>query len=564
MARRLQRHALFGAFLCLLLLTASCADKKPEVDPAMDKYKVMSEQAQGHSVPKSAAQYPDRREEVHKQQLVTQPTEETERPLPRMKVSLRMHDANIVAVIQALGRAAHQSIVVSPKVEGTVSVSIQDMPWDSVFRGVLRSNKLAFAWEGEIIRVMTLEDMDADLQYDVLRKKRRTEQLAMEKTAPLTTSVIKVKFADVKSMKEGLEKFLAKDGEGKAIGSIDVDTFNNSVIVQTLPADQDKFLRLVETMDRPRSQIKLRAYIVETTQETARGLGIQWGGSAASAVGGGNNVWVVPGGSSSSTTDPRSGGATYNMQTGLSGLGYALDFVPDNYPAQGESGGTALGLMFGKVGGNILEVQLKALQDEGKLNIISSPSITTLDNQKAYTESGERVPYQTIEGTGADKTVSVEFQDVVMRLEITPHIIDKQFLKMALLIKKDEVDSTRSVSGNPYIIKKQTETTLIARNGETVVITGLTKQNLSDTSSGVPGLKDAPGVGWLFGAKSKSETLNEYVIFITPEILPEWLPGETQKTLGQIEQELEAKRQAEAQAAAKPAAKGPAEQEVAR
>lgn len=565
MARILHHHALFGALLCLLLLAASCAEKKtPETDPAMDKYKVMSEQAQGHSVPKSAAQYPDRREEVHKQKVVSQPTEETERPLPHIKVSLRMHDANVVAVIQALGRAAHQSIVVSPKVEGTVSVNIQDMPWDSVFRGVLRSNKLAFAWEGEILRVMTLEDMDADLQYDVLRKKRRTEQMAMEKTAPLTTSVIKVKFADVKAMREGLEKFLSKDGEGKAIGSIDVDTFTNSVIVQTLAGDQDKFLRLVETMDRPRSQIKLKAHIVETTQETARGLGVQWGGSMAGRVSNGNNLWVVPGGSSTTTTDPRSGGGTYDLHTGLSGLGYALDFVPDGYPTQGDSGGTALGLMFGKVGGNILEVQLKALEDEGKLNIISSPSITTLDNQKAYTESGERVPYQTIEGTGADKTLSVEFQDVVMRLEITPHIIDQQFLKMTLLIKKDEVDSTRSVSGNPYIIKKQTETTLIARNGETVVISGLTKQNTSTTAQGVPGLKDAPGVGWLFGSKSKSEVLNEYLIFITPEILPEWLPGETQKTFGQIEQELEAKRQREEAAAAQTTARAPSEQEVVR
>ncbi|HBE94985.1 MAG TPA: type IV pilus secretin PilQ [Desulfovibrio sp.] len=566
MARILRHHALFGALLCLLFLAASCAEKKTsEIDPATDKYKVMSEQAQGHSVPKSAAVYPDRREEVHKQKLVTQPTEETERPLPRIKVSLRMHDANVVAVIQALGRAAHQSIVVSPKVEGTVSVNIQDMPWDSVFRGVLRSNKLAFAWEGEIIRVMTLEDMDADLQYDVLRKKRRTEQLAMEKTAPLTTSVIKVKFADVKTMREGLEKFLAKDAEGKAIGSVDVDSFTNSVIVQTLAGDQDKFLHLVESLDRPRSQIKLKAHIVETTQDTARALGVQWGGGYSGRVRSGNNLWVVPGGSSTTTTDPLSGGGTYNLGTGLSGLGYGLDFVPEGYPTtSGSTGATALGLMFGKVGGSILEVQLKALQDEGKLNIISSPSITTLDNQKAYTESGARVPYQTIEGTGADKTISVEFQDVVLRLEITPHIIDQQFLKMTLLIKKDEVDSTRAVDGNPYIIKKQTETTLIARNGETVVISGLTKQTTSTGSSGVPGLKDAPGVGWLFGSRSKSENLDEYLIFITPEVLAEWLPGETQKTFGQIEQELEAQRQSEEAAAAQTAAKSTGEREVTR
>nr|WP_284710759.1 type IV pilus secretin PilQ [Desulfovibrio aminophilus] len=519
----------------------------------------MAEQSQGHSVPKSASVDPDRREVVHQQKIVARPTEETERPLPSIKVSLRMHNADVVAVIQALARAARQSIVVSPKVEGAVSVNIQDMPWDQVFRGVLRSNKLAFAWEGDIIRVMTLEDMESDLQFDVLRKKRLTERLSMEKTSPLTTSVIKVKFADVKSLKESLEKFLTKDPEGKVLGSIDVDANTNSVIVQTIATDQDKFLRLVENLDRPRSQIKLRAHIVETTQDTARALGVQWGGSYAGNVSNGNKAWIVPGGSNTSATDPQKGGSKYNLGTGMSGLGYGLDFTPSIYPKQGGTGATALGLMFGKIGGNILELQLKALQDEGKLNIISSPSITTLDNQKAYTESGERVPYQTIEGTGTDQTTSVEFQDVVLRLEITPHIIDTNFLKLAVLIKKDEVDSSRNVDGNPYIIKKQTETTLIARDGETVVISGLTKQRTSKTSAGVPGLKNAPGVGWLFGSKENTETLDEYLIFITPEVLAEWRPGEVQKTFSEIERELEDKRRREAAEAENPSGARPAE-----
>ncbi|MES9996013.1 type IV pilus secretin PilQ [Desulfovibrio aminophilus] len=556
----IRHHVLRAAALLLCLLPLACAEKKaPETDPVMDKYKVMAEQSQGHSVPKSAGVDPERREVIHQQKIVARPTEETERPLPTVKVSLRMHNADVVALLQALARAARQSIVVSPKVEGAVSVNIQDMPWDQVFRGVLRSNKLAFAWEGDIIRVMTLEDMESDLQFDVLRKKRLTERLSMEKTSPLTTSVIKVKFADVKNLRESLEKFLTKDPEGKALGSIDVDANTNSVIVQTIATDQDKFLRLVENLDRPRSQIKLKAHIVETTQDTARALGVQWGGSYAGNVSNGNKAWIVPGGSNTSATDPQKGGADYSLGTGMSGLGYGLDFTPSIFPAQGGTGGTALGLMFGKIGGNILELQLKALQDEGKLNIISSPSITTLDNQKAYTESGERVPYQTIEGTGADQTTSVEFQDVVLRLEITPHIIDASFLKLAVLIKKDEVDTSRSVDGNPFIIKKQTETTLIARDGETVVISGLSKQRTSKASEGVPGLKNAPGVGWLFGSDEKSETLDEYLIFITPEVLAEWRPGEVQKTFSEIERELEDKRRREAAALENPSGERPAE-----
>ncbi len=132
--------------------------------------------------------------------------------------------------------------------------------------------------------------------------------------------------------------------------------------------------------------------------------------------------------------------------------------------------------MFGSIGGNILDLQLSALQKDGKLNILSSPSITTLDNQKAFTENGEKVPFSTLDTSVTPPTRTVKFEDAVLRLEITPHVIDGQNLSMKILVKKDEVDLTRTVDGNPFIIKKQTETSLIVQDGETIVISGLTKQ----------------------------------------------------------------------------------------
>ncbi len=166
-------------------------------------------------------------------------------------------------------------------------------------------------------------------------------------------------------------------------------------------------------------------------------------------------------------------------------------------------------------------MQLSALQSRGKLNILSSPSITTLDNQMAFTENGERVPFVSY----SDGDQEVSWEDAVLRLEITPHVIDGQSLKMKILIKKDEVDTSRDVAGNPYIIKKQTDTTLIVNDGETVVISGLSKQRTSGGDAGVPGLKDIPGLGYLFKADSKAEKLEEVLIFITPRILkPEVAP----------------------------------------
>jgi len=180
-----------------------------------------------------------------------------------------------------------------------------------------------------------------------------------------------------------------------------------------------------------------------------------------------------------------------------------------------------LGVLFGKVGENLLEVQLQALQKDNKLNILSSPSITTLDNQKAYTENGEKVPYVTTETSGGTTTQTTKFEEVVLRLEITPHVIDGKNLKMEILVKKDEVDMTRRSSmGDPYIIKKETRTELIVQDGETIVISGLTKQTQSGGENGVPWLKDIPILGRAFKSESKGDKKEEVLIFITPHILP--------------------------------------------
>jgi len=138
----------------------------------------------------------------------------------------------------------------------------------------------------------------------------------------------------------------------------------------------------------------------------------------------------------------------------------------------------------------------------------------------AYTENGERVPYVATSTSSGVVTQEVKFEDVVLRLEITPHVIDGKHLKMKIKVKKDEVDTTRSVQGNPFIIKKQTETTLIVQDSETIVISGLTKQRSLLSDAGFPGLKDIPGFGYLFKTENRAETMEEVLIFITPHILP--------------------------------------------
>ncbi|MEA3471640.1 MAG: secretin N-terminal domain-containing protein, partial [Thermodesulfobacteriota bacterium] len=317
-------------------------------------------------------------------------------------------------------------------------------------------------------------------------------------------------------LRENVESFLTKDTEGKPYGSVKIDKHTNSLIVQASRDDLGKIIQIVEKIDKPIPQVRIEANIVEATSDTARDLGIQWGGMYSN-VADRSNYYITPGGTAgtgaSGGDGPLSGGYTPFGKSGISGQGFGVNFPVDVTTGSGMG---SLGLMFGTLGGNILEMQLYALQQEGKLNILSSPSITTLDNQMAFTENGEKVPYITIDDDGDRE---VKFEDVVLRLEITPHVIDGDNLKMKINIKKDEVDLTRAVDGNPFIIKKETDTNLIVRNGETIVISGLSKQRTSEENSGIPVLKDVPYLGYLFKGERKGDSMEEVLIFITPRIL---------------------------------------------
>jgi len=169
------------------------------------------------------------------------------------------------------------------------------------------------------------------------------------------------------------------------------------------------------------------------------------------------------------------------------------------------------------IGGNVLQTQLTALATDGKINIVSQPSLTTLDNNMAFTENGEKVPYVSTSQNGTN----VQFVDAVLRLEMTPHIIDDRNLRLKITVKDDEVvtDTSQWVQGNPPITKKETDTTLIVEDGSTIIISGLAKHTKSDSDQGVPGFKDVPGLGHLFKESNKQSSKDDLLVFITPTVL---------------------------------------------
>ncbi|MEN6488243.1 MAG: type IV pilus secretin PilQ [Smithella sp.] len=472
-------------------------------DPFFEKWSTKAENSQGHS---PAAQ--PRKIDMPALPALRAASESQPAAgkMPNKKINLTMRQADLKSVLRAMAKSVDINLLMKNEIKADVSVDFRGVEWDQAFTGLLRTYGLSYAWEGNIIRVMTIEDIERDLKQKVsMRDIQWVEPL-------LQPVVINIDYADPKKLKDTLEDFLTKDKDGKPRGSVKVDEHSNSLVISAMQIDLEKMLPIIEKLDKPTPQILIKANIVETTKSTARDLGIMWGGQYQSGKFG-----LYPGGTRTTSTGDLTPTATGPF--GIGGTGFASNFPASNLTSTASA---SLGLLFGTIGGNLLEAQLQALQNESKLKILSSPSLTMLDNQKAFTENGERVPYTTMESTSGSTspTYSTKFEDVVLRLEITPHVIDGRNLKMEILVKKDEVDATRKSSlGDPYIIKKQTKTVLIVKDGETIVISGLTKQTNSDAGNGVPWLKDVPVLGWLFKADSKSEKMEEVLIFITPRKL---------------------------------------------
>ncbi len=492
-------------------MLAGCASKEDKnKNPFMEHWQQLAQDSQGYSPsptdlrpePRVLMQYSEKQEQA------------STRALPSIPVTLKLHNVDVGVALRSLATAAGVNVMLSPGVSGTVSLNVQRSPWRDVFRGLLRANGLQYRWQGNILQVLTAVEKQKEINLQTLDNQLAQQELAALHNAPLSVSVVNVRYADAKALQQSLTKFLTTaNGQSGQTAVIEVDDHSNALIVQATQQDQQRIIRLVENLDRPRSQVHLKAYIVEATKDSARELGMQWGGVWRSgSFNNGNHTWVGSGVSGTQGQDPTAGGVTGSNRPGLGGVPFGLDY---SSIASNKMG--SLGFMLGRVGGSMLEVQLNLMEKDGKINILSSPSLTTLDNKMAYTENGEKVPYVSTSNMGDRE---VKFEDAVLRLEMTPNVIDGDNLKLKVLVKKDEVDTSRSVDGNPFIIKKQTETTLIMRNGETVVISGLTKEKNVDANAGVPGLKDIPGGKYVFGHESKGTSMEEVLIFITPEILP--------------------------------------------
>ena len=227
--------------------------------------------------------------------------EKPERPLPTMVIGdmSLSGDTDVAVVLRALAKAGGQNLLVSRGVEGTVSFTFQDVPWDEAFKGILAAAGLSYVWQGDIIRVVTISDMKRELEIEKVERERKTVQSELKKVEPLVLKVVKIRYTDALKLTAVVEKVLSADrgdgaGSEASRGSVTVDVDNNTIVIYAVAEDVAKMVSIITSLDRPKVQVLIEARIVEANTTTARDLGVQWGGTYA-GIGNGRMATVGPG-----------------------------------------------------------------------------------------------------------------------------------------------------------------------------------------------------------------------------------------------------------------------------
>lgn len=498
--------------LLLSLMLSGCASQAPKADPFFDHWKSKAETSKPYppAQPSEVAPAPP----AHTSSPAPPPAPVAAAPidLPQTPLSVRFIDDDLATSLRTLARIAHQNIMISPSVQGKLNLQTQDTPWDTLFMGIINSYGLTVVKENNLLHVMSMEDLKQQVE-------RKSLQLQEQQVSLLTTRIVPIEFSDPKTIAESVSQLLSQDKDGKPRGSASMDQHSRSLIIRETEDNIDKLLALVRELDKPTSQILIEAHIIETTKDTARELGIQWGALTTNGVLGEPRLNLTPGSTAASYLN----GALIYPAADATTIGQNINLGASTIKGIAPA---SIGLI-GNGGDLLLNAQLSALQRDGKLNILSSPSIATLDNSEAVIESGKSVPFQTFSDAG---TPQITYKDATLNLTVVPHVISERMIKLNIEAKKDEVDTANTVAGNPFITKKLAKTQLIVENNATVVLAGLSKETQSGTNTGVPGLKDVPGLGWMFKKDSTSQEFEELLIFITPKILSR---PETQTPTGQ-------------------------------
>jgi type IV pilus assembly protein PilQ len=410
-------------------------------------------------------------------------------------VSLDFQGADLRAVLRTFAEISGLNIVIDPAVQGSVDVSLRDVPWDQALDIILRANKLGYSVDGTIVRVAPLNVL-ADEEK---QRRQLAEQQAL--AGELKVATITLSYATADQVKGLLLKSALSQR-----GTIEVDTRSNTLIISDLQSSIDKAVSLVNTLDRPQPQVEIEARIVITNKSFKREIGARLGlGGEMSPRLGNTTPLAFP---NSVIVGGRTG-----APSAVTGAGPEAPNAV-NLGVQGAT--SALGLALGSVNGALnLDLALSALEQQGKLTVISTPRVSTQNNIEAEITQGTQIPIQVV----ANNTITVQFKDAALKLLVTPQITASNTVIMRINLENAQADFGRSVNGIPPIDTQRAQTTVLIGDGQTTVIGGIYFSSQENRTTRTPVLHNIPLLGWLFKDNLTNNQNNELLIFITPRIL---------------------------------------------
>ncbi len=431
---------------------------------------------------------------------VPQPQATTVNPAPRYTghpVSLDFQGADLRAVLRTFAEISGLNIVIDPSIQGTVDVSLRDVPWDQALDIILRANRLGYSVDGTIVRIAPLTVL---AEEETQRRKLQEEQALAGELRVLTRPLSYAKAEDLKTLLT--ETALSQRG------SIQTDTRTNTIIINDLPDRLERAVALLNTLDVPQPQVEIEARIVQTTRNFATRLGVQWGIGARATPDLGNTLPVA---------FPNQGSLTGRVGSTRQGAAGAPEDSVSNAVNLGVQAATSgIGLALGSVNGAVnLDVALSALETSGQGRILSTPRVSTQNNIEAEITQGIQIPIQTV----ANNTVTVSFRDAALSLKVTPQITAANTVIMRIAVANEAPDFSRSVNNIPPIDTQRAVTQVLVSDGETTVIGGIYVSREQATQDRTPGLNRLPLLGWLFKRNLAEDESRELLIFITPKIV---------------------------------------------
>jgi type IV pilus assembly protein PilQ len=411
-------------------------------------------------------------------------------------ISVNLKDVDLKDFFRLIHEISGLNVVLDPNVKGSLTIVLDDVPWDQALDIVLKNNELARQLDGNVLRIATVETLRKEAESR--RAQQEAEALAIEKV----TVTRFLSYAHSKDVVPTVKKFLTQRGD------VISDDRTNALIIQDIPSVIPGIDRLLTQLDRKTQEVEIEARVVAATRSFARDIGTQFGfgwGNGPSAVGGASSVG----------TSPAIIGNTPNpLYLVLGAKGATQIPLFSNLPVTSPSSG----ISFVNASNNVrIDAILTLAESRGLLKILSRPRVVTQNNIQALVRQGVRVPIVTQAQLGGPPTVT--YVDAFLRLTVIPQITSEGTIFLNVDVENTTPDFGRTVQGNPTLITQQATTQVLVTDGGTVVIGGVIQTQNSVNIAQVPLLGNIPALGNLFKRRSVSTSNQELIFFITPRII---------------------------------------------